>query len=147
MTDPDPDRLAQLRELAERVGGTAHDDLARETTERFADFVVEVDADFEQEEHAAGARKLLAFWESFVQRKLEGATEEGDPIAEDPIDRFEQAFDEDVIGIDLYQALETLAIVEDIQAAERDHERLSQWAARVQALTEEFATHLKSHAE
>lgn len=146
MTEPDPDHLAQLRELAENVAGSAHDELAGETVESFTDLVAEVTDDLEEGSRMAGARKLLAFWESFVHTKLRDEMAVG-TIAEDSIERFEQAFDEEVIGIDLYQALETLAIVTDMEGGETDEERLRQWAERVHALTEEYASHLQSHLQ
>ena len=144
MTEPEPDHLAALRDLAEDVAGSSHDELAAETVETVTDFVAEVDEDLDEGSRLAGARKLLAFWETFVHTKLTDEMAVG-TIAEDSIERFEQAFDEEVIGIDLYQALETLAIVADMEGGETDEERLRQWAERVHALTEEYASHLESH--
>ncbi len=146
MSEPDPDRLSRLRELAENVAATPHENLAGETVESFADVVSEVESDLDGGSHVAGARKLLAFWEAFVHTKLQELVPNIE-IAEDTIERFEQAFDEEVIGIDLYQALETLAIVADMSEGEMDEERLAQWSQRVHGLTEEFASHLQSHQE
>ena len=141
----DADRLPELRELAATVAETGHDDLSAGTIDAVGEFASEVQSHLEHDERLAGARKLLAFWESFVRTKLEMTEGRAEAIAEETIARFEQAFDEDVIGIDLYQALETLAIVEDMEETETDQDRLAQWAARVQALTEEFAAHLEGH--
>lgn len=144
MTD-DHDRLAELRDLAARVAQTGHNDLSGATIDAVGQFASEVQSHLESEERLMGARKLLAFWESFVRTKLETTGDRAGSIAEETIARFEQAFDEDVIGVDLYEALETLAIVEDMDESETDQDRLAQWAARVQALTEEFAAHLEGH--
>lgn len=147
MTEPDRDRLAELRDLAERVGGSAHDDLTGATIDKVDAFAKEVRGHLEDDERLEGARKLLAFWESFVHTKLADSSDRAGTIAEETIARFEQAFDEDVIGIDLYQALETLAIVEDMPEDERENDRLGQWAARVHSLTEEFVAHLEGHRD
>jgi len=147
MTDSESERLGELRELAERVARTAHEDLSAGTTEALWDFAQEVESNLEGEQWNDAARRLLAFWKSFVRTKLDIAADEVDAIESDTIRRFEQAFDEDIIGIDLYQALETLAIVEDMPEAETDEDRLAQWSARVHSLTDDFVAHLESHQE
>lgn len=142
-----PDRLSELRDLARKVAGTAHEDLAGPTIERLAEFTEEVERNLGADERVEAGEKLLAFWESFVQRKLEAAGHEAGDVAEATLERFEQAFDEEVIGVDLYQALETLAIVDDMPPGETDEQRLGQWAGRVHALTDEFVAHLRGHQE
>lgn len=147
MTETDSDRLAELRDLAERVAGSAHDDLGGATIDRVGEFTEEVRGHLEGDERIEGARKLLAFWESFARTKLAQTGDRAGEVAEETIARFEQAFDEDIIGIDLYQALETLAIVEDMPEEDRENDRLGQWAARVHSLTEDFLAHLEGHRE
>lgn len=147
MTEPDSDRLAELRELASNVASTAHDDLPGQTIDAVQDFAAEVESNLEADERTQAARKLIAFWESFVRTKLGEASDRADELAEETIARFEQAFDEDVIGIDLYQALETLTIVDEMPEEETDEDRLSQWASRVQTLTDDFAAHLQGHRD
>lgn len=147
MTRSDPDRQRELRELAETVASSAHDELEASTIAAVSSFVDEVDAHFAREEVGDGAEKLLTFWDAYVRRELERAGETADTIAGDDIGRFEQAFDHDIIGVDLHQALETLAIVADMPDGETDENRLRQWAGRVQSLTERFASHLEGHGE
>ena len=147
MTEHDSDRIANLRGLAETVASTAHDELSGPTVDDVVEFVHEVETHLDREEFDDGAEKLLAFWEAYVRRELERAGETESTIAGGRIERFEQAFDQDVIGVDMYQALETLAIVDDMPEAETDEKRLGQWAARVKSLTGDFASHLEGHRE
>lgn len=147
MPAPDRDRLDELQQLARTVATTAHEDLSGPTVESITEFADEVESHLAADERVQGAKKLLAFWESFVRAKLEAASDQAGAVADETVARFEQAFDEDVIGIDLYQALETLAIVEDMPEEETDEDRLGQWAARVQSLTTEFVDHLRGHQD
>jgi len=144
MTDGS-DRLTKLRALAETVARSAHDDVSGDTIDRVVEFVQEVEGHLNREEVTKGAEKLLAFWEAYVRTELERSGESANTIAEDTIERFEQAFDRDVIGVDMYQALETLAIVENMPDADTDEDRFYRWASRVTSLTEKYASHLEGH--
>lgn len=147
MSGDDPNRLASLRDLGERIATTSHDDLSGTTIDRVERFAREVSEHVDRDEVADGAEKLLAFWESYVRAELEEALEDVESLSESTIDRFEQAFDEELIGVDLYEALETLAIVADMPAEATDEDRLSMWTNRVRAITEDFVSHLKSHRD
>lgn len=147
MTQPDQDRLRELQDLGRTVSETAHENLPRETIESLRTFVDEVESHLEARARAEGARKLLAFWEAFVRSELEETGEQALEISAETIDTFERAFDQDVMGVDLYQALETLAIVANMPEEETEGDRLEQWATRVHSLTAEFLAHLEGHGE
>ena len=147
MSDEGSDRVGALRELGERIAGTSHDDLSAGTIDRVQGFVKEVQDHVDREEISTAARQLLAFWESYIRTELEAALDDASALSESAIDQFERAFDEEMIGVDLYEALETLAIVEDMPDGETDEDRLALWTRRVKSLTEDFAAHLERHRD
>lgn len=139
------DRFDELRTLGRAVAVTNHDALSEETIDEMTTLSEEVAAHLDGAETATGANKLLAFWEAYVDASREDATaKEGSPT-ESPVERFERAFDADLLGVDLYEALETLAIVSDLPDEEMEEDRLELWANRVHSLTADFAEHLETH--
>ncbi|MFB6268163.1 MAG: hypothetical protein ABEI31_10925 [Halodesulfurarchaeum sp.] len=147
MSSGDADRLEEIRELAQRIAAQSHEALGDPTIDRISAYVDEVRNHLDDRELRPAAEKLLAFWGAYAETELEEAMETGSAIADSTLERFEQAFDREVFGIDLYQALETLAIVEDQPAEETEEDRLRKWAERVHALTADFASHLEGHRD
>ncbi|MFB6153278.1 MAG: hypothetical protein ABEJ27_03400 [Halodesulfurarchaeum sp.] len=147
MSSGEPDRLEEIGELAERIATTSHEALDDSALDRIAAYVEEVRNHLDSRESRPAAEKLLAFWGEYARAELEEAAETGTEIPDSTVERFEQAFDMEVFGIDLYQALETLAIVEEQPAEESEEDRLRKWGERVHALTTDFASHLEGHRD
>lgn len=147
MSEKGEDRSRDLQSLGDRVAGTSHGSLTEQTIDRMVAFVSDVDERLNREDVEGAAGDLLAFWTAYLGTKLDGAREDWQSVTDSTIDRFELAFDEELIGVDLYEALETLAIVEDMPPDETDDERLELWTRRVRSLTREFADHLEDHRD
>ncbi|MFW6385044.1 MAG: hypothetical protein ACOCY7_02790 [Halodesulfurarchaeum sp.] len=147
MSETSDDRTRNLQSLGDRVAGTSHASLSEQTIDRVVAFVSDVDERLNREDVEGAAGDLLAFWAAYVGRKLDAARGDWESTVNATIERFELAFDEELIGVDLYEALETLAIVDDMPPEETDDERLELWTRRVRTLTKEFADHLADHRD
>ena len=133
--------------VGKRIGDTDHDNLSAQDVETVNRLLRDVAEALDADEYADSAETLLAFWDGYLECKLEVDSEWDVAVAESRIDRFEQAFDEGLLGVDLYEALETLAIVSDIPDESGDSERVRGWTRRVLKLTSDFQTHLEGHTE
>lgn len=147
MATDDGDRVDDPASIGKRIGETDHSNLSAQSVEAVSRLLRDIEDTLERDEYADSAEKLLSFWEGYLGGKLEAELESDTTVEETRIDRIEQGFEEGLIGVDLYEAIETLAIVADIPEEQRDVERLRGWTRRAVAMTKDFQTHLENHLE
>jgi hypothetical protein len=141
MTTEGTDTFHEQRELGRRVATTPHSDLSTELVAAFGEELTVVEQTLDDDPVAAGGR-LRAFWDGYVTSSLPGSTSPaGTPGA-----RLEQAFRADVLGMDLYQALDRLYDrLGASEASDTDPEGVRNWARRVHELSREHYQHLHGH--
>lgn len=148
MTETRPSRET-IRDIAGRVASTAHPDLDEATIDRAIAVVDDIDDRLSDDPSRAAVEDLLTFWDGYIAGGLLAVTDT-DSI-ETSIDRTElvkRGNDADLFGLDLYQAL--LSLAEAYEASDADgpntiSERTANWATRVADLTRGFVGHLEDH--
>lgn len=130
--------VERARELGATVGSGSHDDLTEDQLEALEALFDEVDAALENDVSTA-ATTLLAFWGGHVAADAELTVDGTTAAALEPV--FDEGFHADVLGVDLYQALEKTATAVQTDAGPD----LDGWASRLAELTNRHVAHLLAH--
>ncbi|MFC7046654.1 hypothetical protein ACFQH6_15695 [Halobacteriaceae archaeon GCM10025711] len=142
MTREGPEKPStDVAALASTVATTSHESLDQADVDAFEAVLDDVDAAMTAEEYGTAGDTLHEFWDAYLAAGLREREESAD--ADAFAERVEQGFAAELVGIDIYQALQRFAAVRTDEAP--DSSTYQAWTKRVLALTRDHHAHLADH--